>query len=147
ADLLVESLGPGGLEALGLAPASFGIANPHLAVVRISSFGQHGPYTPYPATGLTVMAMGGWVSDHGVPGAEPVQTGGRLHEYTIGAYAACAGLTAVRAGRASDRPAIADLSALEVMAGTLPFPTLLPGAEEPVDSAPGPAPYSTVPGI
>ena len=51
-------------------------------------------------TMLSLMAMGGWVSNHGIPGVPPVQTGGRLHEYTIGAYAACAALTAVRAGGA-----------------------------------------------
>jgi len=125
ADVLFESLGPGGLEALGLAPSSFAVANPHLAVVRISPFGQTGPYAGYPATGITVMAMGGWVSNHGIPGVPPVQTGGRLHEYTIGAYAACAALTAVRAGRAGAAPVIADLSAMEVMVGTLPYPMLL----------------------
>lgn len=146
-DLLVESLGPGGLEALGLGPSSFGIANPHLAVVRISPFGQHGPYAGYPATGLTVMAMGGWVSNHGIPGVDPVQTGGRLHEYTIGAYAACAGLTAVRAGRASDRPVVADLSSLEVMVGTLPYPMLLHETFTRLGFPTGEERYSTIPGI
>ena len=147
ADVLIESLGPGGLETLGIGVESFGIANPHLAVVRISPFGQHGPYTAYPATGLTVMAMGGWVSNHGIPGVPPVQTGGRLHEYTIGAYAACAALTAVRSGRASGRPVIADLSALEVMVGTLPYPMLLHETFMRLGFPIGEERFSTIPGI
>ena len=146
-DVLIESLGPGGLEALGLSPSSFAIANPHLAVVRVSPFGQHGPYSAYPATGLTVMAMGGWVSNHGIPGVPPVQTGGRLHEYTIGAYAACAALTAVRAGRAGTAPAIADLSALEVMVGTLPYPMLLHETFVKLGLPIGEERFATIPGI
>ena len=146
-DVLIESLGPGGLEALGLAPSSFAIANPHLAVVRVSPFGQHGPYAGFPATGITVMAMGGWVSNHGIPGVPPVQTGGRLHEYTIGAYAACAALTAVRAGRAGTVPAIADLSALEVMVGTLPYPMLLHETFVKLGFPIGEERFATIPGI
>jgi crotonobetainyl-CoA:carnitine CoA-transferase CaiB-like acyl-CoA transferase len=146
-DLLIESLGAGGLEALGLAPSSFATANPRLAVVRISPFGQHGPYVGVPATGLTVMAMGAWVSNHGIPGVNPVQTGGRLHEYTIAAYAACAGLTAVRAARLGDKPAVADLSALEVMIGTLPYPMLLHETFMRLGFPIGEERYSTIPGI
>lgn len=146
-DLLVESLGPGGLEALGLSPDSFSTANPRLAVVRISPFGQHGPYVGAPATGLTVMAMGGWVQNHGIPGVNPVQTGGRLHEYTIAAYAACAGLTAVRAARIGGKPAIADLSALEVMLGTLPYPMMLHESFVRLGFPIGEERYSTMPGI
>lgn len=147
ADVVLESLGPGGLEALGLSPASFGIANPHLAVVRISPFGQTGPYASYPATGITVMAMGAWVGTHGVPGIPPVQTGGRLHEYTIGAYAAASALTAVRAGRAADKPVIVDLSALEVMLATLPYPMLMHEAFMRLGFPIGEERYATIPGI
>ncbi|MFM8303328.1 MAG: CoA transferase, partial [Actinomycetota bacterium] len=147
ADVLVESLGPGGLEALGLAPSAFAIANPHLGVVRISPFGQTGPYAGLPSTGITVMAMGGWVSNHGIPGVAPVQTGGRLHEYTIGAYAACAALTAVRAGRVGTEPVIADLAALEVMVATLPYPMLLHETFMRLGLPVGEERYSTVPGI
>jgi len=146
-DLLIESLGPNGLETLGLAPASFGTANPRLAVVRISPFGQHGPYVGVPATGLTVMAMGGWVSNHGMPGVPPVQTGGRLHEYTIAAYAACAGLTAVRAARVGSKPVIADLSAMEVVLGTIPYPMMMHEAYVRLGLPMGEERYSTIPGI
>jgi crotonobetainyl-CoA:carnitine CoA-transferase CaiB-like acyl-CoA transferase len=145
ADLLVESLGPGGLEALGLGPDALGAAA--IGIVRISAFGQTGPYAGDPATGLTVMATGGWVSNHGIPGVPPVQTGGRLHDYTIGAYAACAGLTAVRAAAAGARPAVADLSGMEVMVSTLPYPMLLHETFMALGFPIGEDRYSTVPGI
>jgi crotonobetainyl-CoA:carnitine CoA-transferase CaiB-like acyl-CoA transferase len=147
ADVLVEALGPGGLEALGLSVESFAIANPHLGVVRISPFGQSGPYTRFPSTGITVMAMGGWVGTHGIPGVAPVQTGGRLHEYTVGAYAACAALTAVRSGRAGARPVTADLSTLEVVVGTLPYPMLMHEALMRLGLPQGEERYATIPGI
>lgn len=146
-DVLVESLGAGGLESLGLSVDSFAVANPHLAVVRISPFGQTGPYASLPATGITVQAMGAWVSNHGIPGVAPVQTGGRLHEYTIGAYAACAALTAVRAGRAGAKPVVADLSAMEVMLGTLPYPMLLHETFMKLGFPIGEERFSTIPGI
>src|SRR4029078_7571865 len=56
-DLLIESLGAHGLETLGLAPASFGTANPRLAVVRISPVGQPGPYVGRRATLRTVAGV------------------------------------------------------------------------------------------
>jgi len=62
-------LGPGGLEATGLDPRG--------AVVRISPFGQTGPRADEPATDLTVQASGGWVSNHGIPGLDPLRVGGR----------------------------------------------------------------------
>lgn len=147
ADLLVEALGAGGLEALGLSPSSFAVVNPHLAVVRISPFGQTGPYARFPATGLTVQAAGGWVANHGIPTVDPVQTGGRLHDYTIGAFAACAALTAVRSGRAGRAPVTADLSGMEVMLGTLPYPMLLHADYERLGLPVGEHRRATLPGI
>ena len=88
ADIVVEDLGPGGLEAIGLVPTG--------AVVRISPFGQAGPRADQPATELTVQASGGWVSNHGIPGLDPVRTGGRAPAYVAGGYAAAAALTAQR---------------------------------------------------
>jgi len=144
ADVLVEALGPGGLEALGLTPD--GIGTP-LGIVRISPFGQTGPAADDPATGFTVMATGGWVSNHGIPGVPPVQTGGRLHDYTVGAYAACAALTTVRAAAVGGGPAVADLSAMEVMVSTLPYPMLLHETFMALGFPIGEERYSTIPGI
>jgi crotonobetainyl-CoA:carnitine CoA-transferase CaiB-like acyl-CoA transferase len=116
ADIVVEDLGPGGLEATG--PATTG------AVVRISPFGQSGPRADQPATDLTVQASGGWVSNHGIPGLDPVRTGGRAPAYVAGGYAAAAALTAHRTVAATGEPVVVDLSIQACLIGTLPYPML-----------------------
>ncbi|MET0882179.1 MAG: CoA transferase [Acidimicrobiales bacterium] len=116
ADIVVEDLGPGGLEAVGLVPTG--------AVVRISPFGQAGPRADQPATELTVQASGGWVSNHGIPGLDPVRTGGRAPAYVAGGYAAAAALTAHRSAAATGEPVVVDLSVQACLIGTLPYPML-----------------------
>jgi crotonobetainyl-CoA:carnitine CoA-transferase CaiB-like acyl-CoA transferase len=125
ADLVVESLGAGELEWLGLGPADLHAANPRVAVVRISDYGQAGPLAGIPSSGLVVQAHGGWVSSHGVPNQRPVQVGARIHEYTAGTYAAVAALTAWRATRAGACNVLVDLSVMECLVGTLPYPNLV----------------------
>jgi crotonobetainyl-CoA:carnitine CoA-transferase CaiB-like acyl-CoA transferase len=126
ADLLVESLGAGALEALGI---DLGVATRErpapLAVVRISDFGQHGPYVGRPTSGFVVQALGGWVSSHGIPEMDPVQVGARLHEYAAGTFAAASALTATRAARAQDAPVVVDVSVMECLVGTLAYPNLV----------------------
>lgn len=119
AHLVIESLGPGVLD---LAPLL--ATNPRLAVVRISPFGQEGPYRDRPVTDLVLQAAGGWVNKHGSPEDGPVMVGGRLAEYTAGSYAAAAGLTAWSTALDLGEPVVADLSMLECLVGTLPYPML-----------------------
>jgi crotonobetainyl-CoA:carnitine CoA-transferase CaiB-like acyl-CoA transferase len=115
-DVLLEGLGPGGLEAAGIAPRG--------AVVRVSPFGQTGPRAAEPATDLTVQAAGGWVYNHGIPGLDPVRVGAHAPAYVAGAYAAAAALTAHRTARATGEPVIVDLSVQACLIGTLPYPML-----------------------
>ena len=148
-DLLIESLGAERARVpRALARRRSATANPRLAVVRISPFGQHGPYVGVPGHRPHGDGDGRrGCGNHGIPGVPPVQTGGRLHEYTIAAYAACAGLTAVRAARVGNKPAIADLSALEVMLGTIPYPMMMHEAYVRLGLPIGEERYSTIPGI
>jgi crotonobetainyl-CoA:carnitine CoA-transferase CaiB-like acyl-CoA transferase len=125
ADLVVESLGAGALERRGLDMHRLHAAAPHVAVVRISDYGQTGPLAGIPSTGFTVQAHGGWVSSHGVPNQHPVQVGARIHEYTAGTFAAAAGLSAWRAARAGAGDVVVDLSVMECLVGTLPYPNLV----------------------
>src|SRR5271167_166351 len=60
ADILVENFRPGMLETWGLAPETLLAANPRLIVVRMSGYGQDGPYAQRTAFGLIGEAMGGW---------------------------------------------------------------------------------------
>lgn len=59
ADIVLDGLGPGSLEALGLGPATLRAGNPRLIVMRESRFGQDGPWKDYQAGDLVSMALGG----------------------------------------------------------------------------------------
>lgn len=127
ADLLVENLAPGTLDewACGLDSAGLQRLNPRLAVVRVSPYGQHGPLRDRPSTPLTLQAASGWVNVREFD-RPPVQSGARIPEYVVGAYAALAALTALRvAGSDVGRIVEADLSMLECLISTLPYPMLL----------------------
>src|SRR6201993_4678082 len=124
AHLLVEAQPPGTLDRWGFdVPALQGL-NPGLVVVRISDFGQHGPLRDRDATPLTIQAAAGWVTTRD-PARPPVQAGGRISEYVAGAYSALAALTALRARRDSHRIVEVDVSVLESLLSTLPYPMLM----------------------
>ena len=143
ADLVVENFRPGALEALGLGPGELRAENPRVALVRISNFGQTGPYRDAPVTDLVLQAAGGWVAEYDAVGATPVRVGGRMPEYTSGAFAACAALTAVQSARERDEAVEVDLSIMECMVGTLSYPMIM---TEALRAAPRPsAPASYVP--
>ncbi len=124
ADLVVENYRPGTLETLGLSFEELRALNPRIALVRISNFGQAGPYRDRPATDLVLQAAGGWVLSYDASGCEPVRVGGRMPEYVSGAFAACAALTAVQSARQRNEAVHVDLSILECLVGTLPYPML-----------------------
>jgi len=124
AGIVLENLRAGALERLGLGPAELAAANPAVAVVRISNFGQTGPSRDLPVTDLTLQAAGGWVSVHGDPDGVPVMVGGRMAEHLGGTYAACAALTAHRWAAQTGRSVVVDLSIQECLVGTLPYPML-----------------------
>jgi crotonobetainyl-CoA:carnitine CoA-transferase CaiB-like acyl-CoA transferase len=147
ADAVVESLGPGGLEGRGLAPEQLVARNPQVALVRISPFGQVGPARDLPVTDLTLQAMGGWVSAHGLPGRRPVQFGGRLNEYTVASFAAASALTAIRAARDTAGAVIVDLSMLECLVGTLAYPMLFDESLRALGLPPPDQRHATLPGI
>jgi crotonobetainyl-CoA:carnitine CoA-transferase CaiB-like acyl-CoA transferase len=97
---------------------------PGLVVVRISNFGRHGPMCDRDATPLTMQAAAGWISNRD-PGRPPVQAGARISEYVAGAYAALGALTALRCrSESSTDPIEVDVSVLEALLSTLPYPML-----------------------
>ncbi len=75
ADVLIESFGPGGLQALGLAPQDVATLNPALITASISPFGGDGPKAGWKATDLTVVAAGGQMSLTGDDDRAPVRIG------------------------------------------------------------------------
>ncbi len=147
ADLLVENLGPGALERAGLGPRNLAAAGTPVALVRISPFGQQGPYRDFPTSLLTLQAMAGWVSSRGVPDQDPVQVGGRIPEYVAGSYAACAAMSALRAARERGGTVEVDLSTLECLIGTLAYPMLFAEDLRRLGLPPPESRRGTLPGI
>ena len=114
ADVLIENYRPGTLEEMRLGPDVLHETNPRLVVVRVSGFGQTGPYAPLPGFGTLVEAMSGFASRTGFPDREPVLPPLALADMIAGVYGAFATVTALRArdnGTANGQ--VIDLSLLE----------------------------------
>ena len=75
ADVLIENFRPGTLEGWGLDPHDLLAANPRLVVLRVSGYGQTGPYRDRPGFGVVAEAMGGLRHLTGEPDRVPVRVG------------------------------------------------------------------------
>ncbi len=75
ADVLIENFRPGAMEGWGLGPDVLQAANPGLIMLRISGYGQTGPYRDRPGFGVVAEAMGGLRHLTGEPGRVPVRVG------------------------------------------------------------------------
>lgn len=75
ADILIENFRPGAMEGWGLAPDDLIAQNPKLIVLRISGYGQTGPYRNRPGFGVIGEAMGGLRHLTAEPGRVPVRVG------------------------------------------------------------------------
>ncbi len=125
ADVLIDGVPHGTLDHWGLDGHTLKTICPGLVIVRISNFGQQGPWRDRAATPLTLQAASGWITNKD-PNRPPVQAGARIPEYIGGAYAALAALTALRSRSTnSDRTIEIDVSQLESILSTLPYPMLI----------------------
>jgi crotonobetainyl-CoA:carnitine CoA-transferase CaiB-like acyl-CoA transferase len=96
AALFVESFRPGTLEKMGLAPEKLLELNPKLVIVRISGWGQEGPYNRRPGFGTLVEGMSGFASFNGFADREPVLPPMYLADTVAGLYGASAVMIALR---------------------------------------------------
>jgi formyl-CoA transferase len=96
AAIFVESFRPGTLEDMGLAPETLFERNPKLVVVRISGWGQDGPYKRRPGFGTLVEGMSGFASFNGFADREPVLPPMYLADTIAGLYGAAAVMIALR---------------------------------------------------
>ena len=120
ADVFIENYRPGTLEKMGLAPDILLAANPDLVIVRISGFGQTGPYAQQPGFGTLVEAMSGFAARTGFPDREPVLPPLALADMISGLQGAMATTMALRArDKGTARGQVIDLSLLEPMFGVL----------------------------
>ena len=96
ADVLIENFRPGTLEEMGLAPETLQSRNPGLIVVRVSGWGQDGPYRERPGFGSLVEGMSGFAAKNGFPDRPPVLPPLALADMIAGLYGMSAVLMALR---------------------------------------------------
>ena len=96
ADILIENFRPGTLEGWDLAPEQLLAANPRLIVVRVSGYGQTGPYAKRAGYGGIGEAMGGWRHVVGEPDRPPSRMGISIGDTLAASYACTGALAALR---------------------------------------------------
>jgi crotonobetainyl-CoA:carnitine CoA-transferase CaiB-like acyl-CoA transferase len=94
--VLIENFRPGTLEAMGLGPEVLHGRNPGLIIVRVSGWGQDGPYRDRPGFGTLVESMSGYAARTGFADREPALPPTALADMVAGLYGAMAVLVALR---------------------------------------------------
>ncbi len=98
ADVLVENLRPGKLEALGFVPDELLRRNPSLVITRVTGFGQTGPYASRPGFATLAEAMSGFAAINGEPDGAPLLPPIALTDEVTALVAAFATMVAVHSG-------------------------------------------------
>ena len=114
ADVLVENFQPGTLEKWGLGWDVLKEVNPRLIMVRISGYGQTGPYSPRPGFGRIGNAFGGLSYLAGYPDRPPVTPGSAtIPDYLAGLYGALGVLLSIQALKKTGRGQVVDIGLYE----------------------------------
>jgi len=117
--VLIENFRPGTLEAMGIGPDVLHAVNPKLVIVRISGFGQDGPYRERPGFGTLVEAMSGYAAKSGFADRAPVLPPLALADMVAGLYGAYATMVALRVAEAGGPGQVIDLPLLDPIASIL----------------------------
>ena len=113
-DILVENFQPGTLEKWGLGWDVLSAINPRLIMVRISGYGQTGPYKGRPGFGRIGNAFGGLSYLAGFPDRPPVTPGSAtIPDYMAGLYGALGALLAIQALAKTGRGQVIDIGLYE----------------------------------
>jgi len=124
ADIVVENFRPGTLEAWDLGYADLAAANPGLIMVRISGYGQTGPYHERPGFGVIGEAMGGLRHVTGTPDRPPARTGVSIGDTLSALYGVIGAMVALEHRRKSGVGQVVDVALYEsvfsVMESLLP---------------------------
>ncbi|GAA0235618.1 CoA transferase [Cryptosporangium japonicum] len=125
ADVLVENFRPGTLERWGLGPETLHAANPGLVLVRLTGFGQTGPYSSRAGFGTLAEAMSGFAALTGEADGPPTLPSFGLADSICGLAASSAALMALRHRDRTGRGQVVDLSILApIMTAVGPGPTV-----------------------
>jgi len=113
-DVLAENFRPGTLEKWGLGPDVLLELNPTLVILRISGYGQTGPYRDRPGFARIAHAVGGLSHLAGLPDGPPVTPGSTsLADYISGCYGAIGVLMALRSAEQTGRGQVIDVALFE----------------------------------
>ena len=145
ADVLVENFRPGTLEAWGMDYETLAATNPGLILLRISGYGQTGPYRDKPGFGVIGEAMGGLRHLTGEPGRVPVRCGVSIGDTLASLHGVIGILAALNHRHATGQGQVIDVALHEavfnVMESLLPEYSAFGAVREPAGSAlPGIAP-------
>jgi crotonobetainyl-CoA:carnitine CoA-transferase CaiB-like acyl-CoA transferase len=126
ADVIVENFRPGTLERWGIGPAELHRANPNLVLVRLTGFGQTGPYSSRPGFGTLAEAMSGFAHLTGPADGPPTLPAFGLADSICGIAASSAVMMALRHREVNGGGGqVIDMSILEpIMAAVGPGPTV-----------------------
>ena len=150
ADVLIENFRPGALEGWGLGPDELLAANPRLVMLRVSGYGQTGPYRDKPGFGVVAESMGGLRYLTAEPGRVPVRVGVSLGDTLAALHGVIGVLLALREREQSGRGQVVDVALYEAvfncMESLLPEYSAFGVVREPGGSAlPGIAPSNAYP--
>ena len=112
-DIVVENFRPGALERWGLGYEQLSAANPGLIMVRISGFGQDGPYRERPGYGFLGDAMSSFLSINGFPDRPPVRAGVPMTDMLTALYGAYGAVLALHSRNTTGRGQCIDAALYE----------------------------------
>ena len=115
ADVLIENFRPGTLEGWGLDPEKLLQLNPKLIVLRISGYGQTGPYRDKPGFGVVAEAMGGLRHLTAEPGRVPVRVGISIGDTLASLHGVIGILLALQERHNSGKGQIIDIALYEAV--------------------------------
>jgi formyl-CoA transferase len=115
ADVLIENFRPGAMEGWGLGPDALLALNPRLVMLRISGYGQTGPYRDRPGFGVVAEAMGGLRHLTGEPGRVPVRVGVSIGDTLAALHGVIGILLALQHRHASGRGQVVDVALYEAV--------------------------------
>ena len=119
ADVVVENLRPGTLERWGLGYDVLSALNPKLVLVRVTGFGQTGPYADQAGYGSIGEAMGGLRYVTGDPSTPPSRTGISIGDSLAAMFATIGALSALHARTLTGRGQVVDCAIYEAVLGVM----------------------------
>ncbi len=119
ADALLENFRPGTLEKWGMSPEELWAINPRLVIIRVSGYGQSGPYSTRPGYASVGEGMGGIRYLMGDPGSPPSRAGISLGDSLAAMFACLGGLAAIISARTTGRGQVVDASIYESVLGIM----------------------------